>query len=46
MKKNPEAKPWPLIAAIVGLIAAIASLIVGIVLAVAWTNYFIQLGAM
>ncbi|GAA3595225.1 hypothetical protein GCM10022266_05690 [Agrococcus terreus] len=43
VRKNPEAKPWPLIAGIVGAVAALASAIlftVNIVNAIAWIEYY------
>lgn len=46
MKKNPEAKPWPLIAMLAGFVSAVASLIVFSVLAVQWMNYLIAVGSL
>jgi hypothetical protein len=44
MRKNPEAKPWPMITAIAGSVIFIICLVIGIIMAVAWIPYLIELG--
>jgi hypothetical protein len=43
MRKNPEAKPWPLVAAIVGAIAVVISIVLSIINGirlVQWIEYY------
>lgn len=44
MKKNPAAKPWPMIAAIAGAIVFVISLVVLIIMAVNWIPWLIAYG--
>lgn len=46
MKKNPEAKPWPMIAAIAGSIIFIICLVIGIIMAVNWIPYLMEISSM
>jgi len=46
MKKNPEAKPWPLIAALAGVVATVISIVVIVILLVSWIPYLIAIGQM
>ena len=46
MKKNPEAKPWPMITAIAGSIIFIICLVIGIIMAVNWIPWLIEYGNM
>jgi hypothetical protein len=46
MKKNPAAKPWPMIVAIVASVLFIINLVISIIMAVAWSQYFTALAGM